>query len=130
MGVYTSWCISHLMAKGPGCRGTAASFIRSESSRFVIHSFREGNTRTQFAFFTQLCAEVGYRLGTDVFQARGPLRDAFVQARFHSQDLGSNAGLASVLDQAITVAPRRPGSTDASRSAARLRIVDAPPWPS
>jgi len=96
----------------------------------VIHSFREGNTRTQFAFFTQLCAEAGYRLGADAFRPRGPLRDAFVQARFHSQDTGSNAELASVLDEAITVGPDRPGSNVTARSATHLRMVEAPPQPS
>ncbi|MGL5830032.1 MAG: Fic/DOC family protein, partial [Angustibacter sp.] len=28
----------------------------------VVHAFREGNTRSQVAFFTQLCAEAGYIL--------------------------------------------------------------------
>jgi cell filamentation protein len=67
----------------------------------VIHSFREGNTRTQFVFFSQLAEQAGYRIDTDAFKVGSPLRDEFVQARFHSQDTGSNTRLAAVLSKAI-----------------------------
>ncbi|MBM4653806.1 cell filamentation protein Fic [Rhodococcus hoagii] len=33
-----------------------------------VHPFREGNTRTQFAFFRQLAAEAGYELDTERFR--------------------------------------------------------------
>lgn len=71
----------------------------------VVHSFREGNTRTQFAFFSQLCTQAGYRLDTEAFKPGNPLRDEFVQARFEGQDTGSNRRLVAVLDRAITAAP-------------------------
>jgi cell filamentation protein len=71
----------------------------------VIHSFREGNTRTQFVFFSQLCEQAGYQLDTEAFRLGNPLRDEFVQARFHGQDTGSNARLTTVLDKAITTRP-------------------------
>ncbi|MES2093196.1 MAG: Fic family protein [Actinomycetota bacterium] len=67
----------------------------------VIHSFREGNTRTQFVFFSQLAEQAGYRIDTEAFKVGSPLRDEFVQARFHSQDTGSNTRLAAVLSKAI-----------------------------
>ncbi len=67
----------------------------------VIHSFREGNTRAQFVFFTQLCNQAGYSLDANAFQPGNPLRDEFVRARFHSQDTGSNAQLARVLTEMI-----------------------------
>ncbi|WP_426765025.1 Fic/DOC family protein [Pseudarthrobacter sp. 1G09] len=67
----------------------------------VIHSFREGNTRTQFAFFSQLVEQAGYRINTVQFAPGSALREEFVTARFHSQDTGNNDRLAAVLAQAI-----------------------------
>ncbi len=67
----------------------------------VIHSFREGNTRSQFVFYSQLAEQAGYRIDTVAFAPGTPLRDAFVQARFHSQDTGRNDQFAGVLRQAI-----------------------------
>lgn len=72
----------------------------------VIHSFREGNTRSQFVFFFELCRQAGYALDTEAFRPGNPLRDAFVEARFHSQDTGSNARLAEVLGKAVSPADR------------------------
>lgn len=77
----------------------------------VIHFAREGNTRTQFVFFSQLAEQAGYQLDTAAFAPGSPLRDEFVQARFHSQDTGRNDRLAAVLKQAIT-----PLGRDASAS--------------
>lgn len=68
----------------------------------VVHSFREGNTRTQFVFFSQLAEQAGYRIDTAAFAPGSPLRDEFVQARFYSQDKASNDRLAAVLRKAIT----------------------------
>ncbi|HET9656828.1 MAG TPA: Fic family protein [Kineosporiaceae bacterium] len=67
----------------------------------VVHSFREGNTRAQFAFFSQLAEQAGYRLDVLKFAPGAPLREEFVQARFHSQDTGRNDRLAAVLRQAV-----------------------------
>jgi len=74
----------------------------------VIHSFREGNTRSQFVFFSQLAEQAGYRMDATQFAPGAPLRDAFVEARFHSQDTGRNDRLAAVLGQAVI--PFEPGS--------------------
>ena len=80
----------------------------------VIHVFREGNTRTQFIFFEQLCRHAGFVIDTERFAVRDDatmrqqaaagrpnLREDFVRARFYSQATGSNKRLADVLDQAI-----------------------------
>ena len=68
----------------------------------VVHSFREGNTRSQFVFFSQLAQQAGYHIDTAAFAPGNPLRDEFVQARFYSQDTGRNDRLAVVLGKAIT----------------------------
>ena len=85
----------------------------------VIHTFREGNTRSQFVFFSQLVEEAGYHLDGRRFAAVDPetqremiragqpnLRDAFVNARFYSHATGRNDRLAQVLDAALQVQPR------------------------
>lgn len=74
----------------------------------VIHFAREGNTRAQFVFFSQLAEQAGYRIDAAQFAPGAPLRDEFVQARFHSQDTGRNDRLAAVLGQAITPFDRGP----------------------
>ncbi|WP_431031224.1 Fic/DOC family protein [Plantibacter sp. RU18] len=67
----------------------------------VVHSFREGNTRAQFVFFSQLAEQAGYRIDAAQFAVGQPLRDEFVNARFYSQATGSNGRLVSVLGRAI-----------------------------
>ncbi|MGV8883575.1 MAG: Fic/DOC family protein [Rhodoglobus sp.] len=89
----------------------------------VIHSFREGNTRTQFAFFSQLAENAGYRIDTEAFKKGSPLRDEFVAARFHSQDTGRNDRLAAALSKAIEPIDRPPAATP-SLSPELQRIVD------
>lgn len=67
-----------------------------------IHSFREGNTRSQFAFFRTLCADAGWTLDTTKFGA-GPLRDEFVAARFfYQRSGGDHSRLAAALNQGIS----------------------------
>nr|WP_231375830.1 Fic family protein [Corynebacterium aquatimens] len=62
----------------------------------VIHPFREGNTRTQVVFFSHLTRNAGHELQPARFLDES-LRDAFIEARFHSQDTGNNSRLADVL---------------------------------
>lgn len=83
-------------------RGTAGCCIRSKSSRFTIHSFREGNTRSQFVFFSQLAENAGYRLDAEQFKVGAVLRDEFVAARFYVQATTRIDRLTSVLDKALT----------------------------
>lgn len=67
----------------------------------VIHSFREGNTRTQFVFFSQLSEQAGWKLDPALFAPGTPGRDEFVAARFYSQATGSNQRLTTALRPAI-----------------------------
>jgi cell filamentation protein len=73
-----------------------------------VHSFREGNTRTQFAFFHQLSDSVGFRIDTEAFKPGGPLRVDFVLARYHGQATGEHTRLREVLGRAITEKPGPP----------------------
>lgn len=104
-----------------------AEFIDELAERWgelnVIHSFREGNTRTQFVFFSQLAENAGYRIDTDAFKIGSPLRDEFVAARFHSQDTGSNTRLAAVLSKAIEPIGNAHAQSPA-RAPNRPRIVE------
>ncbi|WP_237211621.1 hypothetical protein [Rhodococcus ruber] len=87
--------------------------VQASSSRFYVHPFREGNTRTQFAFFRQLCTEAGYTLHTDRFIAvkkadlahnplLGDLREQFVWGRYEYMQTGGTRLMRKVLDMAIT----------------------------
>ncbi|MBE5452995.1 hypothetical protein E3G45_004985 [Mycobacteroides abscessus] len=51
----------------------------------TVHPFREGNTRTQAVFFALLGAAAGHPLRTDELLQNGPLREAFIAARFYAQ---------------------------------------------
>jgi len=68
----------------------------------TIHAFREGNTRSQFAFFSQLATNAGYQLDAGQFARGAPLREAFVQARFYNQATGRSDRLEAALKPAIT----------------------------
>lgn len=67
----------------------------------VQHQFREGNTRSQFVFFTGLCDQAGYSLDSRAFAPGSPLREEFVEARFEVQDTGRTDRLAAVLSRGI-----------------------------
>lgn len=73
----------------------------SWSTLNLIHSFREGNTRSQLVFFTRLANQAGYWIDTSKFTLTSPLRDEFVQARFHSQDTGDIDPLVAVLRRVV-----------------------------
>lgn len=89
----------------------------------VIHSFREGNTRSQFVFFSQLAENAGYRIDTEAFKKGSPLRDDFIEARYYSQDKGNNEKLAAVLSKAIE--PIHPAQATPPQLSPELqRIVD------
>ena len=89
----------------------------------TIHFAREGNTRTQFVFFSQLAENAGYRLDTEAFKVGSPLRDEFVAARFYNQATTKTDRLAAVLSKAIDTiesTPAAPPSLDPELQ----RIVD------
>jgi cell filamentation protein len=68
----------------------------------TIHSFREGNTRTQFVFFSELSRQAGYELDVTQFAEHAPLRTEFIQARFYNQATAKTDRLATVLDETLT----------------------------
>lgn len=68
----------------------------------TIHSFREGNTRTQFVFFSELSQQAGYELDIAQFAEHAPLRIEFVEARFYNQATTKTHHLESVIDKALT----------------------------
>ena len=79
----------------------------------TIHSFREGNTRTQSVFFSQLAREAGYELDVGQFAENAPLREEFVQARFYNQATARTDRLVGVLDKTLTeIEPRSRSLSD------------------
>lgn len=90
----------------------------------TIHAFREGNTRAQFVFFSELTDNAGYRLDAGRFHIGAPLREEFVAARFYNQATGRSDRLADVLNQAVTRRddrpPRRPGESSIERLQQRV----------
>lgn len=96
-----------LIAKANYLRGLEQSdFVAELAERWgeinVIHSFREGNTRSQLVFFSQLCEQAGYELRLDQLAYGTELNQEFIAARFHSQDTGSNRALAEVLNKTVS----------------------------
>ncbi|SLI00821.1 filamentation induced by cAMP protein fic [Mycobacteroides abscessus subsp. abscessus] len=63
----------------------------------TVHSFREGNTRAQTVFFALLAAAAGHPLRTRDLLHNGPLREAFIAARFYAQMTVDYSPLASTL---------------------------------
>ncbi|WIB62073.1 Fic family protein (plasmid) [Curtobacterium sp. MCLR17_007] len=87
----------------------------------TIHAFREGNTRAQFVFFSELADNAGYRLDAGRFHVGAPLRDEFVAARFYNQATGRSDRLAAVLDRAVTRPDARPQRRAGGSSIERLQ---------
>lgn len=115
--------------RGLDQKGFVRGLAESWGELNVIHSFREGNTRTQFAFFHQLAEQAGFTIDTSKFAPGAPLRDDFVAARFHSQDSGSNERRAAVLEQAITPARQSEPDLEPVDKAQPQTIGDRPPPP-
>lgn len=122
---------AHDLLRGRGHREFVDQLAESWGELNVIHSFREGNTRSQFVFFSQLAEQAGYRLDATQFAPGAPLRDEFVQARFYSQATSRNDRLASVLGRAIvpfergTDGPQQGPAVRTLRDDTRARIADA-----
>ncbi|WP_430336175.1 Fic/DOC family protein [Rhodococcus sp. ACT016] len=66
-----------------------------------VHSFREGNTRSQFAYFHQLSQQAGYDLDVARFADGEELRNDFVNGRFYYQQTGRSDWLADALQDAV-----------------------------
>ncbi|MGV4329272.1 Fic/DOC family protein [Trueperella pyogenes] len=116
-----------LLAQGNFLRGLDRESFVSELAEHwaeinVVHSFREGNTRSQFMFFRQLSRQAGWDLDTARFAHDGPLREPFVAARFEAQRTGSSEALRRVLDHAVS--PIESPSNAAAPSEEVLRRLD------
>lgn len=68
----------------------------------TIHSFREGNTRSQFVFFSQLASEAGWDINTIAYINDPRIMNEFKAARFYSQATGSNHRIANVIAKHLT----------------------------
>ncbi|WP_165216491.1 Fic family protein [Schaalia sp. ZJ1691] len=89
------------LLRGMGRDSFAAELAEVWGELNVIHSFREGNTRSQFVFFSQLAEQAGWRLESSYFAPGTTGREEFVAARFYSQATGSNDRLVQVLSRVI-----------------------------
>jgi cell filamentation protein len=65
----------------------------------AIHSFREGNTRSQLVFFHELARNAGYDVGLSMLHDER--RQEFVAARFHGQAVGHYRRLESLLAESV-----------------------------
>ncbi|WP_256520741.1 Fic family protein [Rhodococcus qingshengii] len=87
-----------------------------------IHSFREGNTRTQFVFFSELARHAGYELDIMQFAENGPLREEFVHARFYNQSTTRTDRLEEALNKAFA-GTQPPGSAESAEVSELMRTV-------
>lgn len=71
--------------KGPETRGTTACCIRSKSSRFYIHPFREGNGRIQRWMWDRVAGDAGWRLSW--LGVTGAVNDAASRIAADDQDI-------------------------------------------
>ena len=77
----------------------------------VVHSFREGNTRSQLVFFSELAHHAGYHLDARAFLppsredrlagVTNPVRERFVAARYYFQDYHDHTPMADTLAEVI-----------------------------
>lgn len=107
----------------PETHGTTGCCIRSKSSRSTIHSFREGNTRTQFVFFSELARHAGYELDITQFAENRLLRTEFVHARFYNQSTTRTDRLEAVLNKALAETQPPSRLSDASELDDPVRAV-------
>ena len=71
----------------------------------AIHSFRDGNTRSQIIFFHDLAKNAGFELNLQAFKIGSPQRTEFMNARNYSLATGRNHRLANMLNTTITEVP-------------------------
>lgn len=96
------------------------------------HVFREGNTRSQVVYFTQLAERAGYDLDFARLAGGADLRADFVNARFHHLATGTADRLAAVIDNAVRpITPENPIDRTPSLNAllAATRTVGPAPDP-
>ena len=105
-----------LLQEADYLRGLALSeFVDNLALRWVslnvVHSFREGNTRSQLVFFSELAHHAGYHLDARAFLppsredrlagVTNPVRERFVAARYYFQDYHDHTPMADTLTEVI-----------------------------
>ena len=105
-----------LLQEADYLRGMALSeFVDNLALRWVslnvVHSFREGNTRSQLVFFSELAHHAGYHLDARAFLppsredrlagVTNPVRERFVAARYYFQDYHDHTPMADTLAEVI-----------------------------
>ena len=117
MGRYAPKC-ARLQRTGNGkIRGTTRCCIRSKSSRFNIHPFREGNGRTQRGFWHRVARDAGWQL--DWRTVHGATNDRASRAASERQDFGP---LREMLDQIVSKATPQSERDAARRVAEHARL--------
>lgn len=71
----------------------------------VAHAFREGNTRSQFIFFSELAKHAGYQLDASALAADEKLRQEIIDARNEGHDTEQIKVFAAVLRKVIKPLP-------------------------
>ena len=89
----------------------------------VAHTFREGNTRTQIVFFSQVFEQLGFTLNMADISPHGSFREEFVASRFYSQATASSSKLAGVLLNVTS----RPEPTTEQKLKLHRRVVPKDP---
>lgn len=79
----------------------------------VVHSLREGNTRSQFVFCEQLTDQAGFQLNLERLGPDADLHNDFIETRQHGQHSSSNDGWprfwTSASNASLKVGARGPG---------------------
>lgn len=124
--------------KGSESRGTTGCCIRSKSSWFAIHPFRDVNTRSQHIMFNQLARDAGWvidwsQIPGDVFAHARTLAivedhsgiDALIRPNLHRLDGSMRPGEALTVEQVRSFQARgisrTPDVLDRELDAARRR---------
>lgn len=110
--------------KGPETRGTTACCIRSKSSRFYLHPFREGNGRTQRIFWTQIAAGAGFDL--DWSRVTGAENDQASRSAMERQDFTELRGIFDRIVQPAAGGRLTPERMEQLRAFANLSSSVAP----
>lgn len=130
--------------KGPETRGTTACCIRSKSSRFAIHPFRDVNTRSQHIMFNQLARDAGWvidwsQIPGDVFAHARTLAivedhtgiDALIRPNLHRLDGSRQTEATLTVEQVRSFKARgisrTPDALDRELDAARRRRSNPAP---
>lgn len=107
--------------RGLETRGTAGCCIRSKSSRFYLHPFREGNGRTQRVFWNRIAHDAGWRL--DWREIQGAVNDQACRAASEQRDFEP---LMTMFDKTVSRIDEVEGPGSRAAEIARLAFPEGP----